>query len=363
MLQEPAPSLRGIIHGILKNHTFICDKREFSDMQMSAKAGILLVIIFILVPAVAAEDSLEWYTKGQNAATSGNYADAVTYYNNALSLDPSYALALSGKAVALNALGRYSDALVAANQALTIRTSAEAQNAVAYALYKLGRYDEAVAVYVNLTATVTNNADAYCNLASSYVQSGNQDAALKAYAKCTNLDPHNADTWNQIGVVYLARGNYTEALDAFDHATRETTTNAEIWNNKGLALTALGRYQDALDCFKAALTLSPTYADAEKNKEAVMGKAQVYQVTGSPTPVDTGWVLGGVTSPTTVSTIVAVQTEVNVTESLPAGTPAVTATETPVATRTTYTPLSPFGALAAFVAVGIIFAGAQHRKN
>jgi tetratricopeptide (TPR) repeat protein len=333
-------------------------------MQMSAKAGILLVIILILIPAVAAEDSLEWYTKGLNAATSGNYADAVTYYNNALSLDPSYVLAMSGKAVALNALGRYAEALDAANQTLAIiPTSTDAQNARAYALYKLGRYDEAVAAYVNLTATVTNKADAYCNLASTYVQTGNPDAALKSYAQCTNLDPHNADTWNQIGLVYMAQDKYTEALDAFDHATRETTKSAEIWNNKGLALAALGRYQDALGCFNTALTINAGYTDAEKNRDSMLGKAQVYQVTGSPTPTEAPWVLGGVRSPTTVSTPVAAQTVVNVTESLPAGTMVMTATETPVATKTTYTPLSPSGVLAALVVAGIVFAGAKHRKN
>ncbi|MGD0533950.1 MAG: tetratricopeptide repeat protein [Methanoregula sp.] len=332
-------------------------------MQMSAKAGILLVIILILVPAVAAEDSLEWYTRGQNAANAGNYADAVTYYNNALSLDPSYAFALAGKAMALNALGQYSEALDAANQALAIRTSTDAQNAMAYALFKLGRYDEAVAAYVNFTATVTNHADAYCNLAFSYVQTGNPDAALKAYAQCANLDPHNAGTWNQIGLVYMSQDKYTEALDAFNHATQETTKSAEIWNNKGLALAALGRYQDALDCFNAALTISPVYADAEKNKESVMGKSQVYQVTGSPTPTKAPWVLGGGTSPATVPTTAAAQTAVNVTESLPAGTIAVTATETPVATKTTYTPLSPIGALTAIVVAGIVFAGAKRRKN
>jgi len=333
-------------------------------MQMSAKAGILLVIILILVPAVAAEDPLDWYTKGENAAKLGNYADALTYYNNALSIDPSYVYAMSGKAVALNALGRYSEALDAANRALAIRTDSNTQNARAYSLYKLGRYDEAIAAYVNLTATVTNNADAYCNLASSYVQTGNTDAALKAYAKCTNLAPHNADTWNQLGLVYLSLEKYTEALDAFDHATRETTKNAEIWNNKGLALAGLGRYQDALNCFNAALTISPTYADAKKNKEAVMGKGQVYQVTGSPTPTDTGWVIGGVTAtPETVMTTVPVQTSGTVMESLPAGTVDEIQTEVPVAKNTTFTPISPFSAVAACVVAGIVFAGAMHRKN
>ncbi|MEN6395854.1 MAG: tetratricopeptide repeat protein [Methanoregula sp.] len=333
-------------------------------MQMSAKAGILLVVILILVPAVAAEDSLDWYTKGENAAKLGNYAEALTDYNNALAIDPGYVYALSGKAVALNALGRYSEALDTANQALAIRKDTNTQNARAYSLYKLGRYDEAIAAYVNLTATVTNNADAYCNLASSYVQTGNTDAALQAYAKCTNLAPNNADAWNRVGLIYLSLDKYSEALDAFNHATRQTTTNAEIWNNKGLALAGLGQYQDALNCFNTALTLNPGYAEAETNREAVMGKGQVYQVTGSPTPTKAGWVLGGeTTTPAIVNTTGAVQTSGPVVESLPVGTIDEIQTEVPVAKNTTFTPISPFCALIACIVVGIVFAGARHRKN
>ncbi|HNX18098.1 MAG TPA: tetratricopeptide repeat protein [Methanoregula sp.] len=332
-------------------------------MQTSAKAGLLLLIIFILVPAVAAEDPLDWCSKGENAVKLGNYEEALTDYNNALAIDPSYVYALSGKAVVLNELGRYSEALDAANQALAIRTDSETLNAKAYALYKLGRYDEAIVAYEKLTTTVTNNAEAYCNLASSYENTGNTDAALNAYKKCTNLDPHNADAWNQVGRIYLSLEKYTEALDAFDHATRETTTNAEIWNNKGLALTGLGRYQEAMNCFTTALSLNPEYTEAQKNKEAVRGKGQVYQVTGTPTPKDTGWVLGGVTKtvPATSVTTAPVITTGTVAELLPAGTD--TPTEEPVAIKTTYTPLSPFGVLAALVIAGMACAGMMRRKN
>jgi tetratricopeptide (TPR) repeat protein len=333
-------------------------------MKMSAKAGILFLIILILVPAVAAEDSLDWYTKGQNAAISGDYSDALTYYNNALSLDPSYVLALTGKAVALNALGQYSAALDSANQALTIQTSTDAQNAQAYSLFELGRYNESIAAYVNLTATITNHADAYCNLAYSYVQTGNTDAALKAYAQCTNLNPNNADTWNQIGLVYMSQDDYTDALDAFNHATQITTTNAEIWNNKGTALAALGRYQDALGCFNTALALSPAYADAINNRQSVLGKGQVTQITGSPTPTIAPWILGGVTTTTPVtSSTTAVVQSITVAESLPPGTIAVTATETPVPTKTTYSPLSPFCVLVALALSGILLSGVKRQKN
>ena len=63
---------------------------------MKSKVIVLaFLLIFLLIPVVHAEDALEWYTKGQYAVTLGNYADALTYYNNALSVDKNYAPALT----------------------------------------------------------------------------------------------------------------------------------------------------------------------------------------------------------------------------------------------------------------------------
>ena len=40
---------------------------------------LILIVSLLLVPAVMAEDALEWYTKGQNAAMAGNYDVSITY--------------------------------------------------------------------------------------------------------------------------------------------------------------------------------------------------------------------------------------------------------------------------------------------
>ena len=65
---------------------------------MKSKALFLIILIFLLsIPAVNAEDALDWYTKGQYALTAGDYAEALTYYNNALALDGNYASALVRK--------------------------------------------------------------------------------------------------------------------------------------------------------------------------------------------------------------------------------------------------------------------------
>jgi len=40
-------------------------------MNMRAKVGILIIIALILIPAVVADDALDWYARGQNAAIAG----------------------------------------------------------------------------------------------------------------------------------------------------------------------------------------------------------------------------------------------------------------------------------------------------
>ena len=107
---------------------------------MRSKTIILVVLFAILaIPCVHAEDAQDWYTKGQNAAIAGNYADAITYYNNALALDKNFAAAMAGKAAASNELGKYGDAVTFSEQALAIKSEdPNALNARAYALYKLG---------------------------------------------------------------------------------------------------------------------------------------------------------------------------------------------------------------------------------
>ena len=96
----------------------------------------------------------------------------------------------------------------------------------------------------------------------------------------------------------------------------------------------------------------------------MLGKGQVTQITGSPTPTIAPWILGGVTTtiPVTTSTTAVVQ-NITVAESLPPGTIAVTATETPVPTKTTYTPLSPFCVLVALAVSEILLSGVKRQKN
>jgi tetratricopeptide (TPR) repeat protein len=181
--------------------------------------------------------------------------------------------------------------------------------------------------------------------------------AVTSYEKCTAIDPSNQDGWHQKGLALMSLGKYQDALNAYDQATRITVKNAEIWNNKGLAYAALGKYQDALQSFNKALGLKPDFADALKNKESVMGKAQVFNISGTVTPTVTVSRIGTFFTTVTPSPLP--------TEVIPQVT--VTAepqkTSVPVAKKTTYSPVSPLTALAGvFVVCGFVLAANRFRK-
>jgi tetratricopeptide (TPR) repeat protein len=332
-------------------------------MQTTAKIGILILIVIFLVPAVTAEDALYWYTKAQNAASTQDYTDAVTYYNNAIALNPTYDTAMTGEAVALNVLGQYSQALSFANQALAIRSSPTALEAQADALFYLGQYNEAIGAYQNYTQVVSNKYSAYCNLAYSYAQENETNQALASYAQCTNLNQSDPLAYNQIGLLYMANGQYTSALNAFNSATVLTTTNAQIWNDKGEALAALGQYQDAIDCFNTALSIDQTYASAQANKQAAMGKGQLIIASNTPAPTLAPWYLGGIAPTTVTQTTVATPSANGTQQTIVQTTTVPQTTAVPTATvKTTYSPLSLFPVVAGLATAAVILNRAGRGK-
>lgn len=324
---------------------------------------LVLAVVFLMLPAVLAEDTSDWNTYGQAALNTGNYADAIKFFNNALAQDKNYVPALTGKAIALNALGQYDSALDLAKQSLSLRsTDPNALNARAFALFGLGRYNESVDAYNMLFTVQLNRADAYCNQGYAYLMLNQSAEAAGSYTKCTALDPLNFMSWNNLGLAYMGAGKYPESLSAFDQATSITIKNATVWNNKGKVLVLMGRSSDALQCFDKALGIDPGFADAQAGHDATYGKLQVVNITGTITPKPTISRIG-----TFYTTVVPTETTAAVitggTEPEQAPSPAVAATTKPVAKRTTYSPLSPVTVLGALVAGAAIASAAYRRKH
>jgi tetratricopeptide (TPR) repeat protein len=320
---------------------------------------LLLLFLLLIIPAVSAEDVQEWYMKGQNAVTVGDYSAAVTYYNNAIQMDKNHASAYAGRATAFNMLGKYNDAIASADSALAIKPmDAVALNARAFAFFKLGQYEDATAAYDKLFIVEQNRKEASCNQAYAYLILNDTAPALVAFDRCTLLDSENYEAWNNKGLALMQAGKYDAALSAFDRATTITIKNATVWNNKGETLVALGKPTDALECFNKALGINPDYHEAKANKEDAMGKQQSFNISGTITPKVTVSRIGTffTTKPPATQVTQVITQEPQIEDTVTAE-----MTRTPVPKKTTYSPVSPVTVLGA-LAVGAGILAVMKRK-
>lgn len=316
--------------------------------KRSVACSLSICIAFLLITLpVTAEDSSDWYIKAQNAATLGNYVTAVQYYENAISLSPNYASAYAGKALALNQLKRYDDAIASADKALLIKKDPDALSARAYALFSLGRDQEAVLAYDALFTLQQNAAEGYCNQGKAYIRLNDTQKALASFNSCVRYAPKSLDGWNQKGLALLSLGRYKEALDAFNHCTQISTKNAEVWNNKGLAYAGLENYTDALDCFKMAINLNPSFTEAKTN----LDKAYLRKpfVTPSATNVPAG-------TATTIPVQTAMTSVTYTTVKTP-GTPAATLLPTSVPQESSPEARTTYASSSALIAIGALVSG------
>jgi tetratricopeptide (TPR) repeat protein len=315
--------------------------------RLAQKILIITLAFLLLVPAVMAEDALDWYTMGENSATVGNYAQAIKYYDNAIASSPNYAVAFSGKAHVLNQQGDFSEALHATEVALAIKSDNRALSEKAFALFKLKRYNESVAAYDRLFLVVDNIPDAYFYQGMAYDNLNMKEKAVAAYDRCTNLDGSNLNAWNQKGLALLSLGRYNEALDSFSQCTRITIKNAEVWNNKGVAYGAIGDYNNAVECFNKALGIDPTYSQAEENLDKAYLQKPFF------TPIVTAFIPTTKTSETVANPQTLAVTIPGTTATF---SPQITedSLNIPVASKTTYSPLSPFVAIISVLGISIL---------
>ena len=160
---------------------------------IAAVIGIVIAVVVIFGSGtVPHDDKIALDNKGQALYYQGNYAEAITYYDKALAIDPNDANALNGKGNSLNYLGDYAQAIQYFDKALAINPNdANALNGKGNSLSLQGNdiraiqhFDKALAIDPNDTNTLYNKADSLNRL-------GNYAEAIKYYDKSLAIDPNH----------------------------------------------------------------------------------------------------------------------------------------------------------------------------
>jgi serine/threonine protein phosphatase PrpC/tRNA A-37 threonylcarbamoyl transferase component Bud32/regulator of sirC expression with transglutaminase-like and TPR domain len=148
----------------------------------------------------------QWLDEGNAFYRTYQYTEALAAYEQAVQLDPNYALAYNGKG---------------------------------NALWMLWQYDEALATYERAIQLDPNNAIFHYNRGAALHYFKQYKEALAAYERAVQLDPYYAPAYNAKGEAFNSLERYKEALAAYERAIQLDPSNITYQNNKDNVLKRL----------------------------------------------------------------------------------------------------------------------------
>jgi tetratricopeptide (TPR) repeat protein len=150
---------------------------------------------------------------------AGRIHEAVTLYERALVLKPSYADAHNNLGVALAQLGRIEDARPHFERAVALNPGyADAHNNLGNSLAAQGRFEEAVAHFERARALNPGLVNAHNNLGVALVQLGKIDDAVSHYRRVLAIDPDNAEAHHNLGGAFKVQGKFDDAMAHYGRA-------------------------------------------------------------------------------------------------------------------------------------------------
>jgi DNA-binding winged helix-turn-helix (wHTH) protein/Tfp pilus assembly protein PilF len=252
-----------------KGYSFVAavgDAREAQPSRRPLRARMALFLFLLAGLAVAPTmhfipgrpetgrprfDAYEAYLKGRyhwGLRTRPNFEKAIDHYRRAIALDPEYADAYAGLAMALGFLNHPADARVAANNALRL-DPAQPELRAFLALERLHRdFNPELSRQEFERAAVLgpDNAIVHHWYAFYFSYTGQHDRAVQAIRRAHSLDPLSLIISTDVGVILLWAGRFEEAEAEL---RKVLDLDPRYWNaHLYLALTyeQQGRYEEAL---------------------------------------------------------------------------------------------------------------------
>jgi tetratricopeptide (TPR) repeat protein/DNA-binding winged helix-turn-helix (wHTH) protein len=211
------------------------------------------------------------YLRGKDALRQRqqlkNVEAAVRFQQEALEIDPGFALAYAGLADACLEMYRQQKdnfwaekALNAAQQAVRLNDSVAEVHFVLGSVYRVtGKLDDAVVEEKRGLAFAPRSDEGYRRLGQALLDAGEAEEALQAYEKAVQINPYYWFNFSALGEAYFRLAKYEEALAAFRRVIELEPDNAYGHDNVGAVYLCEGRWSDAIPEYERALRLEPHF--------------------------------------------------------------------------------------------------------
>lgn len=125
-------------------------------------------------------------------------------------------------------------------------------------LYDAGKYDEAMAKFVEVTSVDPQNAVAFNNIGLIYKKKNNYAQAENYYKKALAIRPDYPECLNNLAVLKVASGDTLEASLFLKKAISADSTYADAYFNLAVLNDNQGNYKEAISNYKLFLQYTAT---------------------------------------------------------------------------------------------------------
>ncbi len=102
------------------------------------------------------------------------------------------------------------------------------------------------------------------NRGNDYCQAGKWDDAIAQYLEAIRLNPNNAQFHNNLGIAYARKVKWSEAMGAYEQALQRDPFYVDAHYNQALSLLHLSKKEEAIRALNQALKIDPKYEPARK---------------------------------------------------------------------------------------------------
>jgi serine/threonine protein kinase/tetratricopeptide (TPR) repeat protein len=202
----------------------------------------------------------------QNYDRPENNDSAIQVFQQALKLDPNYALAYAGLGDAY--WKKYADdkdprwvqsSRESCEKAVSLDPNLAAAHECLGTLYSgRGQYENAVTEFGSALKTEPTNDDAIRGLARTYEHLGKLSEAEKTYQRAIDLRPQYWAGYNWLGAFYANHTRYADAAKMFSKVISLAPDSFRGYYNLAAANVALGQYAEAIANLNHSISIRPS---------------------------------------------------------------------------------------------------------
>ncbi len=202
------------------------------------------------------QEAHRFYDEARRMTVRGNWEEAITLFDQAITVDPSYAATYEGRAAAYHVVGRHEEAIRDYSHAIGIRQDSPPYTQRGRVYLEEGRHLQGDQDYHQALSAGLPSLEAYIGMGDAHRLMADLEGAVRDYSQATALDPDSWRAYYFRGICYFRLRLFQRALEDFDRVIVLQPHNPGAYFARGAAQWLSGQCVPALVDLRAFVALS-----------------------------------------------------------------------------------------------------------